>query len=111
VRGAVERGTDVVAHAAVHTYVGANAIDVLDGTDLVEREHGRPDQRPPGLDRQVRQGEAPCRTLLLHDLEHAGGEVAWRGRVVLCGVRDAKAAAEIELGHLDAELTAERVRE
>jgi len=44
----VEDRTSVVAHAAVHRHVGADARDVLDGADLVEGDRGlgRPGDRP-----------------------------------------------------------------
>src|SRR5439155_18327744 len=52
VRGVVEGGTDVVAHPAVDGDVGTDAVDVLDRAHLVQREDGRTDQRPAGLDGQ-----------------------------------------------------------
>ena len=52
--GVVERGADVVAHAAVDGDVGAAGAaverDLLDRADLVDRAHRRADDRPAGLD-------------------------------------------------------------
>ena len=69
--GVVERGADVVAHAAVDADVGADRsaveLDRLDGADLVERERRRADDRAARLDdSRGRRGRGPrhsCSTI------------------------------------------------
>ena len=109
--GVVQRGADVVAHPAVDRDVGAHRAaverDLLDGADLVERAHGGPDDRAARLDGQPRHRESAGTALLLDDRGQLGGEVLRVGGVVLERVGDAEAAAEVELGHLDAQLVAD----
>ena len=106
--GVVEGGADVVAHPAVDGDVGAAGAavegDLLDGADLVDRAHRRADDRAAGLDGQARERDAEGPALVLDDLGHLGGQLRGVGRVVLGRVGDAEAAAEVHLGHLDAEL-------
>ena len=78
---------------------------VLDGADLVDgaQSTGR---RSPGRARST--GAAPRARARAHSCstisEHARGERLGVRRVVLRGVGDAEAAAEVQLGQLDAEL-------
>src|SRR5262245_34491761 len=67
VRGVVQRGADVVAHPAVHAHVRADAVDILDRADLVQGEHGRPDDRTARLEREVRRVQPERVALLLDD--------------------------------------------
>ena len=81
--GVVEGGADVVAHPAVDARrrcAGAAVEgDLLDRADLVDGEHRRADDRPAGLDRQPRHGEAEGAALVLDDLAQLGRRAA-RGR-------------------------------
>ena len=61
----------------------------------------------PGSIEMRGHGDAVGPALALDDLGHAGREVLRRQRVVLGRVGDAEAAAEVELGQLDAELARE----
>ena len=79
-------------------------LDRLDGADLVDGAHRRADDRAAGLDRQPRLGDPERAALVLDDLAHLGGQLRRVGRVVLGGVGDAEAAAEVHLGQGDAEL-------
>ena len=72
--------------------------DLLDGADLVDRAHARADDRAAGLDREPRHRDAERAALVLDDLGHLGGQLRGLGRVVLGGVGDAEAAAEVHLG-------------
>ena len=88
--GVVERGPHVVAHAAVDGDVGAGQaavqLDHLHGADLVERERGRAGDRPAGLDRDPRHGDAEGRALADDDLGQPGGQLgaAASGRAGSC---------------------------
>ena len=107
--GVVERGADVVAHPAVDGDVGARSaaveLDRLDGADLVEREGARPGDRPAGLDRDARHARRRRRAHSRPTISAMpAASSRRRQRVVLGGVGDAEAAAEVELGQLDAVL-------
>ena len=69
--GVVERGADVVAHAAVDGDVGRgsppSSVDLLDGADLVERDGRRPDDRPARLDRRAAARQARAAALSRDD--------------------------------------------
>ena len=65
---------------------------------------GRAGDRASGLDREPRHLEVAGAALVADDLGHLGGQLRGVGRVVLGGVGDAEAAAEVELGQLDADL-------
>ena len=102
----VQRGPDVVAHAAVDRDVGplqtALEIDDLDGADGVNRHRGGAADRTSGLDGVAGLGEPVRPTLVLDDLAQARGELIRRRRCVVRGVGDAEATAEVELGQIDA---------
>jgi hypothetical protein len=108
VAGVVEGGADVVAHAAVDADVRAQPREHLDGADLVQRDGRRPGDGPPRLDGEPRDGQTDGGALLLDDGAQAVGEVGDLHRVVGRGVGDALAAAEVELGQLEAVLVADR---
>ena len=107
----VQRGADVVAHPAVDRDVGAPGAavegDLLDRADLVDGAHRRADDRAAGLDGQAGHVDAERAALVLDDLGQLGGELGGVAGVVLGGVGDAEAAAEVHLGHLHAELLAD----
>src|SRR4051812_34068166 len=93
----VQRGADVVAHAAVDADVGPQAGELLDRADFVERDRARADERTPGLDRKTRYGEACVATLAMHDLAQALGRIANHHRKVRFGIGNAEAPTEVEL--------------
>ena len=106
--GVVERGADVVAHPAVDGDVVAHQRRArraagaqphrLDRADLVERDRAGPGDRPAGLDREPRHGQA--------ELGALGARRSSRSRAAMSPgltgsssdeVGDAEAAAEVEL--------------
>ena len=110
--GVVERGADVVAHPAVDRDVGAGGaaveLDVLDRADLVEREGARA-RRSPGRARPrsaARRRRAARALAARRSRPCPAARSSGAQRVVLGGVGDAEAAAEVELGQLDAVLVA-----
>ena len=104
----VQGGADVVAHPAVDRDVeparAAVQLHRLDRADPVEREGARTADRPAGLDRQVRHRDAQRGALGVDDPPQGPGQRLGRRRGVGAGVGDAEAAAEVELGQLDAGL-------
>ena len=74
-------------------------LDLLDGADLVDRARRRPDDGPARLDRQPRHGDrrAPG-TRARRSCVISVASCAGSARVVLGGVGDAEAAAEVQLG-------------
>ena len=71
---------------------------VLDRADPVQREGARPGDRPARLDRYPGHLHAQGPALPADDLGQRVGQRRGRQRVVLAGVGDAEAAAEVELG-------------
>src|SRR5664280_703246 len=102
----VQRGADVVAHPAVDTDVGAQAGQLLDRADLIQRDRRRTTDRSTGFDPEPRYGEPGRRTLGGDDRAQPVGNLLDRQRRVLGGVGDAETAAEVELRQLDAVLGA-----
>ena len=104
VHGVVERRADVVAHPAVDADVAADLVvaerDVLDGADLVKRDRARPGDRAAGLTGDTRHRQLGVGAFLPHHLADLGDHLRGRRRVVLVGVGDAEAAAEVHRGHL-----------
>ena len=109
--GLVQRGPDVVAHAAVDADVlahrgrlaGRRACrdhHVFHRADLVERDGRRPDDRAARLDRDHRNRDAERRALGGDDPRELPRDRRDRSHLVGARVRDAEAAAEVELGHL-----------
>ena len=99
---AVERRADVVAHAAVDADIGAQARQVLDGAHLVDGDGAGTGDGPARLDGEVGNAQARVGAGLGDERQHPLGHLVDVQRRVLAGVRDAEAAAEIELGQLDA---------
>jgi len=58
----IQRRPDVVGHAAVKGHVGAHARDFLACANGINRYAGLGDERPSGLDDQMRQAEMVLRT-------------------------------------------------
>src|SRR4029450_12684822 len=85
-----------------HTPLRPDAVDALARAALVQGEDGRPDDRPARLDRETGHAQRGRVALTLHDLVDPLRQAAGRGRVVLRGVRDAEAAAQVEVRQLDA---------
>ena len=75
---------------------------VFDRADLVEREVARADDRPAGLDRDDRHRDAEGGALGRHDAREVRRDLARSGHDVGARVRDAEAAAEVQLGHVAA---------
>ena len=100
--GRVQRGADIVAHAAVDAHVLAcgRSIDhhVLDRADGVQRRGGRTDNRASRLDGDDRNRDAEPRALPRDDVREPRGDLLQRQCDVDARVRDAEAAAEIQLG-------------
>ena len=103
VLGVVQRGADVVAHAAVDAHVGPQPVDVLDGADLVQRDRARarrwpgPARRSAGAGPGPPPGTATSRMSRRFCADHLDV-----GRVVARHVRDAEAAAQVQLVDADA---------
>src|SRR5581483_2675673 len=96
----VERGTDVVAHAAVDAHVAPRRAvsqrDVLDGAHLVEGDGSGTGDGATRLDHDPRGLQAGGGALLRHDRAQLLGQPRRRGRVVLGQVGDTQAAPEVE---------------
>ena len=102
VGGVVERGADVVAHAAVHGDVLADAGDVLDGADGVERDARASDDGAARLDDQLRGTEAEVAAAALYRGGDHVGVCGDRGRLAVPQVADCEAAAGAELAQIEA---------
>ena len=101
---AVERGADVVAHAAVDGDVGADAGHILDGADGVDRDTGWAGERAPGFDGQLGLGEAVGRAAVREGADDGVGVVVYRGWLVVLGIGDGEAAAGAEAAQVHAVL-------
>ena len=75
---------------------GRRRAHVLDGAHLVQGDRGRAGDRPARLDRRPRHGQPGAPALPADDLAQRLGHRVRRRRVVVGGVGDAEAAAEVE---------------
>src|SRR5437899_806424 len=102
VRGVVQRRTDVVAHAAVDRYIRTQALERLDGADLVERERSWSDDGAARLYGESWLCQTRRSTLAAHDLAQGARDVGRSLRVVGGDVRDPEATTKVDQGQLDA---------
>ena len=98
----VERRADVVGHAAVDGDVLADAGQGFKDAHGVERDAGVGDKAATRLDENARLGHAVFSAEILHGTRRAFREVLDRGGLVGREVGHAQAAAQVELGDLDA---------
>src|SRR3954454_1573083 len=106
--GVVESSADFVTHPAVDRDVGADRpgieVDALHGADLVERADRGTDDRASRLHGEPRDVDGERTALVLDDLRELRGQLLGVGGVVLRGVGDPEAAAEVELAQLHTQL-------
>ena len=99
VLGLVGDRPGVVAHAAVHREVGAEAGDVLAAAQLVEGDPGAGHQGTPRFTEQAGQLQPPLLTGRHHRLSHAAHPLTDARRIVAGGVANAQATAHVEINH------------
>ena len=89
----------VVAHAAVHREVGADARDVLAAAHLVEGDPAAGHQGTPRFTKQTGQLQPPLLTGLRHRLGHGAHPLTDARRIVAGGVANTQATAHVEINH------------
>ena len=103
--GAVQGSSDVVAHAAVDRYVGADDTAIkfyrLDRPDFVQGDARRSDDRAAGLERQRRLVDSRVGARSRHYPPDLRCHIRDVDRIVAVHVRDTHAAPEVEFGDAD----------
>ena len=74
--------------------------DVFDGADLIQGDGPRPGDGATGFDDQAGNRQTHRRGFVAHDVAELVGEFAYRRRIVVRQIRDAKAATEVDGGDL-----------
>ncbi len=101
VLGIVQRGTNVVSHAAIDRDVRPDARNHLDRSHPIHRHARRTDYRPARLDRQDRFRQAGSLARRPRRFRNDARPVRRRLRLLVVQVGDAESAAGREMPHLD----------
>ena len=93
----VKRVPGIIRHSAVHRYIGAETGNRLDGSDCVQGDACRRDQRAPRFQNDVRQGKVPLAADGAHFVAHIPDDGGIIHSAVVFRIGDAQPPAQIQL--------------